>query len=62
MYVGNYFCNNPIYIKIFIYLAQFCFKSHDTIRRLNCVVPYLNKKMKQKSAEIIDLQLCSSLK
>ena len=36
--------------------------AHDTIQWLKCVVHYLNMKMKVKSAEIINLQLCSSLK
>ena len=36
--------------------------SHDTIQLLKCVVHYLNMKMKEKSVEIVDLQLCSSLK
>ena len=40
----------------------FCFLSHDRIQRLNCGVHYLNMKMKEKSVEIIDIQLCSSLK
>ena len=35
-----------------------CF-AQDTIQRLNCVVHYLNMKTKEKSVEIIDLQLCS---
>ena len=38
------------------------FLSHDTIQRLNCVVGYLNMKMKGTSAEIIAFQLFSSLK
>ena len=36
--------------------------SHDTIQRLNCVVHYLNMKIKGKWIEIIDFKLCSSLK
>ena len=36
--------------------------SHDKIQWLNCVVHYLNMKMKVKSVDIIDLKTCSSLK
>ena len=36
--------------------------SHNTIQELNCVVHYLNIKMKEKSVEIIDFQLGSLLK
>ena len=39
-----------------------CFSSHDTIQCLNCVVHYLNIKMKEKPVDIIDLQLGSLLK
>ena len=42
--------------KNLIYLVQ------DTIKWLNCVMYYLNMKMKEKLVEIIDLKLCSSLK
>ena len=42
-------------LKIKINLA------HDTIHRLNFVAQFLNKKMKEKSVEIIYLQLFSSL-
>ena len=34
----------------------------ETIQRLNCVVNYLNMKMKEKKFDRIDLQLFSSLK
>ena len=37
-------------------------KYHDTIQRLKNVVHYLNMKTKETLVEIIDLQLCSSLK
>ena len=35
---------------------------HGTIQLLKNCVDYLNMKMKVKSVEIIDLQICSSLK
>ena len=36
--------------------------AYNSIQGLNCIVQYLNMKMKEKSVEIIDLPLCSSLK
>ena len=36
--------------------------AQDTIKWLKFVVHYLNMKLKDKLVEIIDLQLCSSLK
>ena len=36
--------------------------AHDTIKWLKYVGHYLNMKMEEKSVEIIDLQLGSSLK
>ena len=41
--------------KIPIFLVQ------ETIKWIYCVVHYLSMKMKEKSVEIIDLQLFSSL-
>ena len=47
----------------FVAIEPYIFsKVHDTIQRLNFVVHTLNMIMKKKSVEIIDLQLCSSLK
>ena len=36
--------------------------AHNTIQWLENIVQYLNKKMKEKLVEIIDLQILSSLK
>ena len=60
--------NNSIATKLQVNLLNNCgqklksFLVHDTIQWLHCIIHYLNMKMKGKSVEIIDLQLCSSLK
>ena len=59
--------NNSIATKLQVNLLNICekikiFLMYDTIQRLNCVVHYLNMKLKEKLVEIIDLQLCNSLK
>ena len=55
--------NCSIAIKLYVNFLNHCnqqllFFVHDTIQWLNCVVHYLNMKMKGKLVEIIDLQLC----
>ena len=60
--------NNSIATKLQVNFPNNCekklkiFLMHDKIQWLNYVVHYLNMKMKWKSAEIIDLKLCSPLK
>ena len=59
--------NNSIATKLYVHLLNNyrqkklkISERHNSITK--CVVQYLNMKMKGKLVEIIDFQLCSSLK